>query len=109
MTSRRPRRPHPLRPRSTAPQPPAPDCGDARPRSNNRRGRHAGTNRSCAARSASAARAGRGRAGTGRRSPARDPNSPIGVWSTEENKGNVRIEECGANLCGYSVKTGERS
>ena len=27
---------------------------------------------------------------------------------TEENKGNVRIEECGANLCGYSVNTGAR-
>jgi Uncharacterized protein conserved in bacteria (DUF2147) len=39
---------------------------------------------------------------------ATDPNSPIGVWSTEENKGNVRIEECGANLCGYSVNTGAR-
>ena len=37
-----------------------------------------------------------------------DPNSPIGIWSTEENKGNVRIEECGANLCGYSVNTGAR-
>ncbi|NOJ42045.1 DUF2147 domain-containing protein [Bradyrhizobium australiense] len=40
--------------------------------------------------------------------PAADPNSPIGVWATEENKGNVRIEQCGANLCGYSVNTGER-
>ena len=39
---------------------------------------------------------------------AADPNSPIGIWSTEENKGNVRVEECGANLCGYSVNTGER-
>ena len=39
---------------------------------------------------------------------ASDPNSPIGTWSTEENKGNVRIEECGANLCGYSVNTGAR-
>jgi Uncharacterized protein conserved in bacteria (DUF2147) len=39
---------------------------------------------------------------------ASDPNSPIGIWSTEENKGNVRIEECGANLCGYSANTGER-
>ncbi|WP_028349582.1 DUF2147 domain-containing protein [Bradyrhizobium murdochi] len=38
--------------------------------------------------------------------PATD--SPIGVWATEENKGNVRIEQCGANLCGYSVNTGER-
>jgi len=36
------------------------------------------------------------------------PNSPIGIWSTEENKGNVRIEECGANLCGYAVNTGAR-
>jgi hypothetical protein len=35
-------------------------------------------------------------------------DSPVGVWSTEENKGNVRIEECGANLCGYSVNTGAR-
>jgi uncharacterized protein (DUF2147 family) len=39
---------------------------------------------------------------------ASDPNSPIGIWSTEENKGNVRIEECGANLCGYAVNTGAR-
>ncbi|MDE5454994.1 DUF2147 domain-containing protein [Bradyrhizobium sp. CSA112] len=39
---------------------------------------------------------------------ASDPNSPIGIWATEENKGNVRIEECGANLCGYAVNTGER-
>jgi len=37
-----------------------------------------------------------------------DPNSPIGTWMTEENKGNVRIEECGGNLCGYSVNTGAR-
>ena len=35
-------------------------------------------------------------------------NSPLGIWATEENKGNVRIEECGANLCGYSVNTGEK-
>jgi uncharacterized protein (DUF2147 family) len=40
--------------------------------------------------------------------PASDPNSPLGIWATEENKGNVRIEECGANLCGYAVKSGER-
>lgn len=39
---------------------------------------------------------------------ASDPNSPLGIWATEENKGNVRIEECGANLCGYSVNTGAR-
>jgi len=35
-------------------------------------------------------------------------NSPVGVWATEENKGNVRIEQCGENLCGYAVKTNER-
>ena len=40
--------------------------------------------------------------------PVSDPNSPLGVWATEENKGNVRIEPCGANLCGYAVKTGEK-
>jgi len=32
-----------------------------------------------------------------------DPNSPVGVWLTEEKEGKVRIEQCGANLCGYSV------
>jgi Uncharacterized protein conserved in bacteria (DUF2147) len=37
-----------------------------------------------------------------------DSNSPIGIWATEENKGNVRIEECGANLCGYAANTGAR-
>jgi uncharacterized protein (DUF2147 family) len=30
-------------------------------------------------------------------------NSPLGVWLTEEKEGQVRIEQCGANLCGYSV------
>ena len=39
---------------------------------------------------------------------ASDPNSPIGTWATEDNKGTVRVEECGANICGYSVNTGER-
>jgi Uncharacterized protein conserved in bacteria (DUF2147) len=33
----------------------------------------------------------------------RDLNSPVGVWLTEEKEGKVRIEPCGANLCGYSV------
>jgi uncharacterized protein (DUF2147 family) len=33
----------------------------------------------------------------------RDPNSPVGIWLTEEKEGKVRIEQCGANLCGYSV------
>jgi uncharacterized protein (DUF2147 family) len=35
-------------------------------------------------------------------------NTPIGVWATEENKGNVRVEQCGVNLCGYAAKTNER-
>lgn len=35
--------------------------------------------------------------------PARDLNSPLGVWLTEEKEGKVRIEQCGNNLCGYSV------
>lgn len=30
-------------------------------------------------------------------------NSPLGVWLTEEKEGKVRIEECGRNLCGYSI------
>jgi uncharacterized protein (DUF2147 family) len=40
--------------------------------------------------------------------PAAAPTTPLGVWSTEENKGDVRIEQCGQNLCGYAVNTGER-
>lgn len=40
--------------------------------------------------------------------PAPMPTGPIGVWATEENKGNVRVEQCGANLCGYSEKSGEQ-
>jgi uncharacterized protein (DUF2147 family) len=40
--------------------------------------------------------------------PVAAANSPIGVWATEENKGNVRVEQCGANLCGYAEKTNER-
>jgi uncharacterized protein (DUF2147 family) len=35
--------------------------------------------------------------------PAVASNSPIGVWLTEEKEGKVRIEQCGGNLCGYSV------
>jgi uncharacterized protein (DUF2147 family) len=34
---------------------------------------------------------------------APSPNSPLGVWLTEQKEGKVRIEQCGANLCGYSV------
>jgi uncharacterized protein (DUF2147 family) len=40
--------------------------------------------------------------------PVEAPTTPVGVWATEENKGNVRIEQCGQNLCGYAVKTGEK-
>lgn len=40
--------------------------------------------------------------------PAAAPTTPLGIWATEENKGNVRIEECGQNLCGYAVKTGKK-
>jgi uncharacterized protein (DUF2147 family) len=36
---------------------------------------------------------------------AQQANSPLGVWLTEEKEGKVRIEQCGANLCGYSVDT----
>jgi hypothetical protein len=34
---------------------------------------------------------------------AQAANSPLGVWMTEEKEGRVRIEQCGANLCGYAV------
>lgn len=40
--------------------------------------------------------------------PVQIANSPLGVWQTEENKGNVRVEQCGANLCGYAVNSGDR-
>ncbi|MGJ5206971.1 DUF2147 domain-containing protein [Bradyrhizobium sp. HKCCYLR20261] len=33
----------------------------------------------------------------------RDPNSPVGIWLTEEKEGKIRIEPCGTNLCGYAV------
>jgi uncharacterized protein (DUF2147 family) len=38
--------------------------------------------------------------------PAPDPDSPLGIWQTEKKDGKdgkVRIEQCGANLCGYSI------
>jgi uncharacterized protein (DUF2147 family) len=35
--------------------------------------------------------------------PALAANSPLGLWLTEEKQGKVRIEQCGVNLCGYSV------
>ncbi len=39
--------------------------------------------------------------------------TPLGLWQTEDNKGNkkgnVRVEQCGANLCGYGETNGEKS
>jgi hypothetical protein len=40
--------------------------------------------------------------------PVAAPTTPLGVWATEENKGEVRVEPCGQDLCGYAVKTGEK-
>jgi uncharacterized protein (DUF2147 family) len=40
--------------------------------------------------------------------PVAAPTTPLGIWATEEGKGNVRVEPCGPNLCGYAVKTGEK-
>lgn len=40
--------------------------------------------------------------------PSPAATTPLGVWATEENKGNVRVEQCGANLCGYAEKTNAR-
>jgi len=34
--------------------------------------------------------------------------TPLGLWATEDDKGNVRIEPCGLNLCGYADKTNEK-
>jgi uncharacterized protein (DUF2147 family) len=39
---------------------------------------------------------------------AQSPTTPVGVWATEENKGNVRVEQCGQNLCGYTIGTNEK-
>ena len=38
-----------------------------------------------------------------RPAPVQMSNTPLGVWLTEEKEGKVRIEQCGANLCGYAV------
>jgi uncharacterized protein (DUF2147 family) len=40
--------------------------------------------------------------------PAAAPTTPVGIWSTEGNKGRVRVEPCGDNLCGYAVNSGEK-
>jgi uncharacterized protein (DUF2147 family) len=36
------------------------------------------------------------------------PTTPIGLWATQDNKGNVQIQQCGPNLCGYSERTREQ-
>jgi hypothetical protein len=36
-------------------------------------------------------------------STSQPATTPLGLWLTEEKEGKVRIEQCGANLCGYSV------
>lgn len=41
-------------------------------------------------------------------SPAAAPTTPLGLWQTADNKGNVRIEQCGANLCGHAEHTNEK-
>ncbi len=40
--------------------------------------------------------------------PAQPATTPLGLWATEEHKGNVRVEQCGANLCGFAEKTGAK-
>jgi uncharacterized protein (DUF2147 family) len=40
--------------------------------------------------------------------PVSAPTTPLGIWATEGNKGTVRIEQCGQNLCGYAANTGEK-
>lgn len=48
-----------------------------------------------------------------RQEAAAAATTPLGLWQTEDNKGNnkgnVRVEQCGANLCGYGEKNGEES
>lgn len=40
--------------------------------------------------------------------PAVAETGPLGLWMTEKKEGMVRVEACGANICGYAVdaKTG---
>ena len=40
--------------------------------------------------------------------PVAAADSPLGIWSTQDNKGRVRVEQCGQNLCGYGVDKGEK-
>jgi uncharacterized protein (DUF2147 family) len=41
--------------------------------------------------------------------PAPAPVTPLGLWATADGKANVRVEQCGANLCGYGEKNGKTS
>jgi uncharacterized protein (DUF2147 family) len=34
--------------------------------------------------------------------------TPLGIWATEDGKGNVRVEQCGQNLCGFAANTNEK-
>ncbi|CAL79350.1 conserved hypothetical protein; putative exported protein [Bradyrhizobium sp. ORS 278] len=47
-------------------------------------------------------------AAQGAPAPAADPNSPLGLWATEGGKGNVVIEPCGPNICGFAEKSREK-
>ena len=40
--------------------------------------------------------------------PAAEATTPLGIWATENNKGKVRVEQCGQNLCGYGLEKGEK-
>lgn len=39
--------------------------------------------------------------------PRAAATTPLGLWQTD--KGNVRVEQCGPNLCGYAEKNGEKT
>jgi uncharacterized protein (DUF2147 family) len=45
-------------------------------------------------------------------SAAAAATTPLGLWQTEDDKGNkkgnVRVEQCGANLCGYGETNGQK-
>jgi uncharacterized protein (DUF2147 family) len=42
-----------------------------------------------------------------RQEAAAPATTPLGLWRTDE--GNVRVEQCGVNLCGYGEKDGKKS
>ena len=78
-------------------------CGQ-RPRSaGSAAARSAAATAACRCHGSRGASASRRQPRNPRRPPSQPANSPLGVWLTEEKEGKVRIEQCGANLCGYSV------